>query len=226
MGKEAAEKEFNEYFPEEVIEESRRVMFQHCVNALDATKGELESLHAAQCREALQLLEVKLGPSLQPFGLVSYEIDDHQYEDFQINDPFASAFSTSAQLVHEHLQSVLNPTSCEEIMLHMAEQTCTRIERAAFRKTYSLNGGMQFENDVRVLCQFFTGASEQALRHKFARLFEMASLLSLESMEEFRELYSDATSWRLTGEEIRKLTAARVDLRATETDFQGLMLPS
>merc|ERR1712187_1097585 len=108
----------------------------------------------------------------------------------------------------------------------MAEQTCKKIEKVALSKKFSLFGALQFESDVRALCSFFTGVSEQALRHKFARLFEMASLLSLESVEELRELYSESRSWRLTGEEVRKLVAARVDFRATEADFEGLMLPN
>jgi hypothetical protein len=226
MLKEAAEREFNEYFPPGVVEESRRVMFQHCVSALDATKGELDALHTAKCKEGLQMLKVQLSPSLQPLDTISYELDENQYEDFQVNDPFASAFNANADLIYQHLKSVLNPACCDEIMQNMAEQTCTKIERTAIKKRFSLFGALQFESDVRAVCSFFTNISEQALRHKFARLFEMAGLLSLETLAELREHYSETRSWRLTGDEIRKLVAARIDFRATEADFEGLHLPN
>eukprot|EP00434_Breviolum_minutum_P005397 symbB.v1.2.004759.t1/scaffold242.1/size254583/6 len=104
----------------------------------------------------------------------------------------------------------------------MAEQTCRRIEKAALGKRFSLFGALQFESDVRAICSFFTSVSEQALRHKFARLFEMSSLLNLESLEELRELCSEL-KWRLAPDEVRKLLLSRSDFEATQEQIDYLL---
>merc|ERR1711920_742690 len=178
-----------------------------------------------RCREGLQMLKVQLSPLLLPLDTIDYEIDENQYADFQVNDPFAKAFNSNAEVIHQHLKTVLHPSSCEEIMNNMAEQTCRRIERTAFSKRFSLFGALQFESDVRALCSFFTSVSEQALRHKFARLFEMSSLLSLEGVEELRDICGELRSWRLSPEEIRTLLASRTDFEATEMEL-NLLLPA
>lgn len=71
---------------------------------------------------------------------------------------------------------------------------------------------------------FFTNLSERALRHKFARLFEMSSLLNLETLSELQEFYSEMKSWRLTPDEIRKVLALRVDFDVAEAD-RDMLLP-
>merc|ERR1712050_276710 len=117
-----------------------------------------------------------------------------------------------------------NPVSCEEIMQELASRIVKRLEKDALAKKFSLLGALQFESDVRVVCSFFTNVSEQALRHKFARLFEMASLLSLESVEELRELFLETRTWRLSGDEMRRLIGSRVDFDVTEAEL-GMMVP-
>jgi len=225
MLKAATEKAFDDHFPEEETDKDKRTMFEHCVAALDASRMELEKIHEQKCKEGLQMLKVQLSPMLLPLDAIDYEINERQYADYQVNDPFAKAFNNQAEVIHMHLKATLHSVSCDEIMQNMAEQTCRRIERTALTKRFSLFGALQFETDVRALCSFFTSVSEQALRHKFARLFEMSSILGLESAAELRELYGEQRSWRLTYDEVKKLIGARVDFDATEDDIRGLMLP-
>merc|ERR550537_336825 len=126
-------------------------------------------------------------------------------------------------MIHQHLGSVLNKTSVEEIMQHMVDQTCRRIENSVFTKRFSLFGALQFDTDVRALCSFFTNLSERALRHKFARLFEMSSLLNLESLAELQEFYGEMKNWRLQPEEIRKVLGLRVDFDLAEAERDMLL---
>jgi len=216
---------FDEWFPSEGPDKDKRVMFEHCIGTLDATKVELENEHAKHCKDGLNLLKKHLQRTLVPLDTLDYDIDEAQYNDYQVNDPFARSFSAQAEVLHAHLRSVLNPASCDEILSQMAEQTCRRIEKAALSKRFSLFGALQFESDVRALCSFFTSVSEQALRHKFARLFEMSSLLSLEGVEELRDICGELRSWRLSPEEIRTLLEARTDFDATQRDL-NMLLPA
>lgn len=220
--KETVEETFDEYFPSEGPDKDKREMFQHCISALAASKTDLEALHSNQCKDGLVILKAHLRPLLDPLDKLDYNISEAQYADFQVNDPFAKAFNAQAAAIHQHIKAVLNSCSAEEIMQQMAEQTCRRIEKAALTKRFSLFGALQFESDVRAICSFFTSVSEQALRHKFARLFEMSSLLNLESLEELRELCSEL-KWRLAPEEVRKLLMSRSDFEATEEQINYLL---
>eukprot|EP00440_Ansanella_granifera_P043347 gb/GFBE01046988.1/.p1 GENE.gb/GFBE01046988.1/~~gb/GFBE01046988.1/.p1 ORF type:complete len:759 (+),score=195.53 gb/GFBE01046988.1/:1-2277(+) len=223
--KETVEEAFEEYFPSEGPDKDKRVMFQHCLEALASSKVDLETLHANHCKEGLGILKMHLRPMLEPLDRLDYNISEAQYADYQVNDPFAKAFNSQADLIHQHIKAVLNPASAEEIMQQMAEQTCRRIEKEALKdeRKFSLFGALQFESDVRAICSFFTNVSEQALRHKFARLFEMSSLLNLESVEELREICSEIRTWRLSPDETRKLLASRSDFDATKEQIDRLL---
>jgi len=220
--KEKTEEDFNEYFPSEGPDKDKRVMFEQCLAQMDGSKTELENLHANQCKEGLRMLKIHLTPMLEPLKSLDYKIDEAQYGDFQVNDPFAKAFNAQAQVIHQHMKAVLNSVSCDEIMQLMAEQTCKRIENSAFDKKFSFFGALQFESDVRALSSFFTSVSEQALRHKFAKLREMSDLLNVESVKELQELYGEMRTWKLSSEEARKLLKARVDFHATDRDLDAL----
>eukprot|EP00931_Biecheleriopsis_adriatica_P051872 TRINITY_DN30121_c0_g1_i1.p1 TRINITY_DN30121_c0_g1~~TRINITY_DN30121_c0_g1_i1.p1 ORF type:complete len:764 (+),score=218.72 TRINITY_DN30121_c0_g1_i1:55-2346(+) len=223
--KESVEEAFEEYFPSEGPDKDKRVMFEHCIAALAASKGDLEGIHGNQCKDGLNILKKHLRQTLEPLDTLDYNITEAQYADFQVNDPFAKAFNNQADVIHQHIKAVLNPASAEEIMQNMAEQTCRRIEKAALssNKRFSIFGALQFESDVRAICSFFTNVSEQALRHKFAKLFEISSLLNLENLEELREICSEIRTWRLAPEEIRSLLVSRTDFDATEEQLDRLL---
>lgn len=224
--KEATEAAFEDSFPHDGPDQDKLPMLHNLLSmALDDKKAELDAMHVAQCKVGVTMFLGHLRPSLEPLGRLDYNIDDVQYADFQVNDPFAKAFNAQTEVIYQHVKSVINAVSCEEIMQELASRIVKRLEKEALSKSFSLLGALQFESDVRVLCSFFTNVSEQALRHKFARLFEMASLLSLESMEELRELFAEVRNWKLAPEEIRKLLASRTDLEASEAEL-GMLLPS
>mmetsp|Transcript_63385 Transcript_63385/g.182461 ORF Transcript_63385/g.182461 Transcript_63385/m.182461 type:complete len:760 (+) Transcript_63385:54-2333(+) len=217
---------FEETFPHDGPDKDKLPMLHNLLAmALDDKKAEFEALHVAYCKEGVTMFIGHLKPSLDPLGKLDYIIDEDRYADFQVNDPFAKAFNSQTEVVYQHVKAVFNPVSCEEIMQELAVRIVKRMEKEALSKRFSLLGALQFESDVRILCSFFTNVSEQALRHKFARLFEMSSLLSLESVDELQELLGDVRESRLTPDEIRKLLASRVDLDASEAELSRL-LPS
>jgi len=221
--KSGIEEAYGNYFPSDGPEKEKRVMFGHCIEQLDHTKAELSELHVTNCKAMLQMLKgVHLSPALSPLEGLSYNINQAEYEDLQVNDPFAKGFIGFAEVIHRHCSLVLNSASSEEVMQQLADQTSRRLEKTAFSKKFSMFGALQFDSDVRTLCSFFTNLSEQALRHKFARLFEMSNLLNLENAQELREVCGEMKTWRLIPDEIRKLIACRVDFDVTETELEML----
>jgi hypothetical protein len=224
--KDSAQEAFDEYFQDTEENKDKRTMFQHCLVGLDGTKSEFQSMHTAHCKIGLQLLKVHLSPMLVPLDSLDYDISEAQYADYQANDPFVKNFIATSEAINRHLSLVLNKNSAEEIMQHMVDQSCRRIENAVLggTKRFSLFGALQFDTDVRALCSFFTNLSERALRHKFARLFEMSSLLNLESLAELQEIYGEMKTWRLNSDEIRKVLSLRVDFDLAEAE-RDMLLP-
>lgn len=223
--KQATEEAFEENFPQDGPDKDKLPMLHNLLSmALDERKGELEAMHVAQCKDAVQMFVTHLKPSLAPLDKLDYDIAEAQYADFQVNDPFAKAFNAQVEVVHQHIKTVINTNSCEEIMQELASRIVNRLEREALAKKFSLLGALQFESDVRVICSFFTNVSEQALRHKFARLFDMATLLSFESVEELREAFGELRNLKLSPAEMRKLMASRTDFDASAADLD-LLLP-
>jgi conserved oligomeric Golgi complex subunit 4 len=67
--------------------------------------------------------------------------------------------------------------------------------------------------DVRALTGGLADATGQAVRERFARLHQIAMLLTQESTQEIAELWSDASvSWRLSPAEVRTVLSNRIDL--------------
>lgn len=215
-----AEATFDEYFPEDI---EKRTMFHQVLSGLDEAKTELENMHVANCKSGLDVLKQQhLSPMLSALNTLSYELSEVQYDDIQVNDPFVKAFISQVGVVHQHLKAVLNSVSCDEMMQQMAGQTCKRIENTVFSKTFTIFGALQLDTEVRALCSYFTTVSEQALRHKFARLLEMSSLLNLESISELKELCA-MSEWRLTHEEMHRLISSRTDFDATEAELKIIL---
>jgi len=211
---------FLENFPDQGMEKDK---FDYTIASLEQTKAELEALHNGECRKGLLLFWIHLQPMLDTLSSLDYDIDEAQYADCQVNDPFARPFIEQAEVIHQHLRRVLNPASCEEILQEMVEQICTYVAEIVLEKRFSLFGANQLDNDVRGLCSFFTQLGERPLRHKFARLFEMADVLNTESIEEFGELFGEATDWRLEPGEIGRLLTSRVEFNVTAADLRTIL---
>ena len=85
-------------------------------------------------------------------------------------------------------------------------------------KRFNQLGGLQLDRDVRVLTSTLTDITQQAVRDHFARLSQMATILSLESVEEFLDFWGDsiAISWRFGESQVREILQQRTDFSQAE----------
>lgn len=64
------------------------------------------------------------------------------------------------------------------------------------------------------MASYLATATSWSVRDKFARLTQMATILSIEKIEELADYCgADAIAWRLTPAEVRKILALRTDFR-------------
>merc|ERR1712060_979391 len=91
--KETTTDAFLESFPDEGIEKTK---FDHIIVSLEQIKSELENLYSNHCKEGAPMFWFHYRLMLDSLGNLDYNIDEVQYEDFQVNDPFAKAFTAQA----------------------------------------------------------------------------------------------------------------------------------
>ncbi|KAF4690513.1 Golgi transport complex subunit 4, variant 2 [Perkinsus olseni] len=229
----------------------KKEMFLHTIQQLEQVRSEFDELTHLGCKMCLHQVKVQyLSPALAGLDGINYDIDEDEYNDYQINDPFAQHFINETDIVLRFLRLVL-PSSCINIILGLlVDQLTTRMERFLLSSSpspqqqqqqqqqsgirfFSILGAIQFDQDVRRLLNYFTSVSDLPVRRKFTRLLDMCTLLSLESLDEFHDIYasggttmndydtkqqqqqqqsiaaSSSSSFRLSRDEIRKILLTR-----------------
>ena len=93
-------------------------------------------------------------------------------------------------------------------------------------KRFNLLGGLQLDRDVRMLTTTLADATQQGTREKFARLSQIATLLSLEAVDEVAELHGGGMAagvrWHLGDTQIREILSLRHDF--AQADIAALTL--
>lgn len=75
-------------------------------------------------------------------------------------------------------------------------------------------GGLILDKEIRSLASYLAAVTSWSVRDKFARLTQIATILSVEKVEELADYCgADAIAWRLTPAEVRRIASMRIDFR-------------
>jgi hypothetical protein len=100
-------------------------------------------------------------------------------------------------------------------MFHLiVDKLVQRLEVLLSRKQFNQLGGLQLDRDARGLVAQLSELTARTVRDKFARLNQMAIILSLESVDEFLDYWGDESghiTWRLAPAEVRAILQQRMD---------------
>ena len=99
-----------------------------------------------------------------------------------------------------------------------AAQVIDRLEATMRLKKFNQLGGLQLDRDVRILTSTLADITQQAVRDHFARVSQMATILSLESVSEFLDYWGDSStiSWRFGEAQVREVLQQRTDFMHDE----------
>jgi hypothetical protein len=120
------------------------------------------------------------------------------------------------------VQYSLTPPLSVHIVLRVAAYVAKQLEPRIRRKRFNLLGGLRFDADLRALVAFFSERSSRRARSRFARLLQMAQLLTSETAADALSLMAGDLSnpggcgWLLGAEETRAVLAMRTDFSAAE----------
>ena len=117
-------------------------------------------------------------------------------------------------------QYALSPPLAVLFVSRVAAYVAKQLEPRIRRKRFSLLGALRYDADVRALAAFFEERSQRRVRARFARLLQMAQVLTCEAAEDALSLAAGAgdgdaggaAAWELSIEETRALLALRNDL--------------
>lgn len=83
---------------------------------------------------------------------------------------------------------MLSPSNYDALLVHITETLASHLERVVLQTKFNKLGGVLFDKDLRVLCNFFSSITQWSLRAKFTKCSQMATLLCLESITELAEV--------------------------------------
>lgn len=107
------------------------------------------------------------------------------------------------------------PDFCVPVVLVSYYVNC-RIEALLLQKRFNQLGGLQLDRDTRALVAGFTDLTQRTVRDKFARLSQMATVLSLEEVREIGEYWGEgkaSVTWRLSSADVKQVLMLRKDFR-------------
>ena len=91
-------------------------------------------------------------------------------------------------------------------------QIVDRLEALLRLNRFNMLGGLQLD---RARVSTLADVTQRSVRDKFARLSQIATILSLESVDELRELWgadsAASVTWRLTETQVREVLSQRFD---------------
>lgn len=90
-------------------------------------------------------------------------------------------------------------------------------KQVIFLLSYRL-GGIQLERDLRTILTYITSLTSWTVRDKFARIQQMALVLSVENVDELKDYCGASSSftWRLSPNDVRRILRMRKDIKARD----------
>lgn len=158
----------------------------------------------------------RLKPWMDAFAGVSHVISEQQLAEFAANDPWVQQTIVSLDALVQGFRPALTPANFDSLVMLVASEAATLLEKAVLRSSFSRLGGLQLDKEVRSLSSFLSSITTWTIRDKFARLSQMAALLNLESLGEVGEVGLGQGGGRLALPELRQVLGLRTDFNKEE----------
>jgi len=188
-----------------------------CLLGLPAVAARLRSvLDSGLAALRTSAVRPRLKPWMDAFAGVSRVISEQQLAEFAANDPWVQQTIVSLDALVQGFRPALTPANFDSLVMLVASEAATLLEKAVLRSSFSRLGGLQLDKEVRSLSSFLSSITTWTIRDKFARLSQMAALLNLESLGEVGEVGLGQGGGRLALPELRQVLGLRTDFNKEE----------
>ncbi|KAJ3012608.1 Golgi transport complex subunit 4 [Thoreauomyces humboldtii] len=163
-----------------------------------------------------QQMKPRIRPLLQTsYQDVRYTVSDEEYAIQDVNEMFVKRFMAGITKIIAPYKKSFSEWNYNHIMICMIEFTTKDWERYIMQ-TFKFNqlGSLRFDKDLRAVTSFLSSTTQWPSRDRFARLGQIATLLSMERVTEVLELWGGKAgpiAWRLPSSDVRKILALRID---------------
>lgn len=180
---------------------------------LSKTASDLRHITTKALDHVASGLMPQLRPILDEVAQVPYELSDAEYAANEVEDTWVQSLLGRLGAYLTTLQPLLTPANFEQLVSHLLEKVIDRLEATMRLKRFNQLGGLQLDRDVRILTSTLADITQQAVRDHFARLNQMATILSLESVAEFLDYWGESStiSWRFGEAQVREILQQRTD---------------
>ncbi|KAG1354073.1 putative Conserved oligomeric Golgi complex subunit 4 [Cocos nucifera] len=153
---------------------------------------------------------------LDTVAIISYELNDAEYEENEVDDPWVQKLLHSVATNTVWLQPAMTSNNYDSFVHLMIDFIVKRLEVIMMQKRFSQLGGLQLDREVRALVNHFSEMSLRPVRDKFARLSQMTTILNFEMVSEILDFWGENAghmTWLLTPAEVRRVLGLRIDFR-------------
>eukprot|EP00227_Mantoniella_beaufortii_P018130 CAMPEP_0197602048 /NCGR_PEP_ID=MMETSP1326-20131121/36436_1 /TAXON_ID=1155430 /ORGANISM="Genus nov. species nov., Strain RCC2288" /LENGTH=678 /DNA_ID=CAMNT_0043169345 /DNA_START=10 /DNA_END=2043 /DNA_ORIENTATION=- len=171
---------------------SDRERIKSCLHELQEICGIFRQISREALMELIQGILMYIRPVFDTLAALSYEMDETQYSEHEDCDPWMHQLLVQLE---EKVLLGLRPhfvSSSFNVLIGLfAEALATRLEGIILTELrFSQLGGLQFEREIRRLILHLSSAfPHAAVREKFARLSEIATILNVENPGEIAEYW-------------------------------------
>ncbi|KAM0892659.1 hypothetical protein ACQ4PT_025603 [Festuca glaucescens] len=208
--------EIEELCPEIFHAPADREKIKSCLSEL----GEINASFKKILHSGLEHLVASVAPRIRHVldivTTVSYELDDAEYGENEVNDPWVQKLLLAVDTNVAWLQPMMTSNNYDSFVHLIIDFIVKRLEVIMMQKRFSQLGGLQLDKDVRSLINHFSEMSQRPVRDKFSRLSQMSTILNFERVSEILDFWGDNAghlTWLLTPAEVRRVLGLRIDFR-------------
>lgn len=166
--------------------------------------------------EQLRISAVK--PRVTPWVDAFLSVDHHINEDdllrYETEEPFVQTLIMNLEGLLQSFKGSLTTSNYDALIGLLTAEVTARLEKVVLKSTFNRAGGLILDKEIRSLASYLAAVTSWSVRDKFARLTQIATILSVEKVEELADYCgADAIAWRLTPAEVRRIASMRIDFR-------------
>jgi hypothetical protein len=174
-------------------------------SALDAIKGLIQSI------------QQRLRPAFEVLSSRNFELSEDNYSEQDDSDPWVQHLLLECDQALGDLRPFFVPSAINSLIGAFAENLANRLEGVVLGDLrFNQLGGLLFERSLRRIVFHFTSCYPQSsCRESFARVSQVALILTLEDPSETLD-YWDELTFRLSELEIKRVLNLRSDFRVAD----------
>lgn len=169
--------------------------------------------------EQLRVSAVKprVTPWVDAFLSMNHHINEDELLRYETDEPFVQTLVMNLEGLLQVFKDSLTTSNYDALIGILTAEVTARLEKMVLKSSFNRAGGLILDKEIRSLASYFAAATSWSVRDKFARLTQIATVLSVEKVEELADYCgADAIAWRLTPAEVRRVAALRTDFKAED----------